>query len=33
MQITLGIQKGLNCVQQPWCKHEEIVFPTKLVEI
>lgn len=32
-QITLGIQKGLNCVQWPWCKREEIVFPTKPAEI
>lgn len=30
---TLSVQKGLSCVPQPWCKHEQIIFPTKLVEI
>ena len=30
---NLECTKGFNCVPKPWCKHEQIVFPTKLVEI
>lgn len=28
-----GPPERLDCVQWPWCKHEKIVFPTKLAEI